>query len=272
MATEQLGSLTVPSPGFGTLDVNDGDGPGCVHTALEVGYRHVDTGQMYGNQASVGADIAAAPVAREDLFVATKILHPRLRDEVDLETTVADGAESVAELGVDSVDLLYLHWPDDYDLPLAFEAFERLYEDGYFDHFGVCNFTPGLLEEVRDSTRVPIEVVQVEMHPLLRQEGLRDYCERNDVALVAHCPLIRGRAPQVPELREIAGRYDATAAQVSLAWIRAKGAVPIPRASSEAHIRENWQARTLELDAGDVAKIDRIDREDRQADPDYGAW
>lgn len=271
MTSEQLGSLDIPSPGFGTLDIDEHAVVEAVRTAIETGYRTIDAAQMYGNQAGVGEGIAAVPVSRDELFIESKILHPRVRDSVDVERTIEDAHECLDHLGVDSLDVLYVHWPADHDLELAFEAFDALYDEGVFAHLGLSNFTPELVDEAREIAAQPIEALQVEMHPLFQQEELRAYCAGHDVALLAYCPVIRGTADQVPELREIAERHGATPFQVSLAWVMAKGAVPIPMATGD-EIRENWAARSLDLDDTDVQLIDSIDREERQVDPPHAVW
>jgi 2,5-diketo-D-gluconate reductase B len=275
MTPEQLGHLDIPSPGFGTLKLEDDEVVETVRTAIETGYRFIDAAQMYGNQEGVGegiaAGMAAADVPREALFVESKVLHPRVRDSVDVEQTIEYAHECVEHLGVDYLDVLYVHWPADHDLELAFEAFDALSEEGVFRHLGLSNFTPELLDEARELAGQPVEVVQAELHPLLHQDELLAYCAEHDIAYVAYCPVIRGTADQVPELNEIAEKHDATPFQVSLAWVMAKGAVPIATARGD-EISENWAARTLELDDEDVRKIDAIDQEDRQADPPRAPW
>jgi 2,5-diketo-D-gluconate reductase B len=155
---------------------------------------------------------------------------------------------------------------------VAFDAFETLAEDDRYDHLGVCNFTPELLAEAEEIAHDHIAALQVEMHPLLQQTELREYCADNDIAMVAYSPLVRGEAGQVPELQEIAEKHGVSPQQVSLAWIQSKGVVPIPKATGAEHIRDNWASRDLDLDEEDIAKIDGIDREERKVDPDFAVW
>jgi len=238
-----------------------------VRTALEVGYRHVDTAQAYGNEAAVGDGIAAADVDREDVFLATKVWKDRLGHRDVVEST----ADSLDRLGVESLDLLYVHWPADaYDPEATLSAFEELHEDGRIDRIGVSNFEPGHLEDARDAIDAPIVANQVEMHPLLQQEPLREYCADADIELVAYSPLARGEVFEVDVLTDIAAAHDVSAAQVSLAWLRAKGVTAIPKATGEAHIRDNWASLDLELTDAEVARIDALDREDRRIHPDFG--
>ncbi|WP_137285770.1 aldo/keto reductase [Halorussus salinisoli] len=264
--------IDVPDLGLGTYRNDDWDQcTESVQTALEVGYRHVDTAEAYGNEEAVGESIAASSIPREDVFLATKVLHPKFTDDYATESIVQNGRACLERLGVDSVDLFYgVHWPGgEYDPAETFEACERLDEEGAFDHLGVCNMTPELIDEARDVSDVPISAVQVEMHPLLQQEELREYCERHGMDLVAYAPLGNGRMFEVPELQEIADKHGVSAARVSLAWLREKGVSSIPKAASEDHIRDNWQSLELALDDEDVRKIDSIDREERQYDNPY---
>ncbi|MFC4246358.1 aldo/keto reductase [Natribaculum luteum] len=240
-----------------------------VQTALEVGYRHVDTAQAYDNEEAVGDGLAAADVDREDVFLATKVWNSNLASDDVLETARA----SLDRLGVDYVDLLYVHWPaGPYDAEETLPAFEQLYDEGLIERVGVSNFTPDLLEEAVDVCDVPIFANQVELHPLHPQEELREACERHDVEVVAYSPLARGEVFDVPEIQEIAAKHDASEAQVSLAWLREKGITAIPKATSQAHVEDNWRSLDLELDDEDVEMIDAIDRTDRQVDPDFGPW
>jgi 2,5-diketo-D-gluconate reductase B len=260
---------TIPSPGLGTSGNDDPERCAeTVATALEMGYRHVDTAQMYDNEAAVGEGIERSAVDREDVFLATKV-HPENLGADDVrETTEA----SLDRLGVDAVDLLYVHWPTDaYDPAATLPAFDRLREAGATRHVGVSNFTPALLDEARETLDAPVVANQVEVHPLFQQDDLRAYAREHDLALVAYAPLMRGDAADVPELREVAADYDATPTEVSLAWLRSKETVvPIPKATGEEHLRANLDVP--DLDAADVATLDAIDREKRLVDPDGAPW
>ena len=264
----------LPSPGLGTMYNTDPEE--CAETvvrAAEVGYRHVDTAQKYENEAFVGDGIARAGLPRDELFVATKVHEENLAYE-DVRRTAA---ESLDRLGLEYVDLLYVHWPaatsheDRYDPAETLPAFDELVEEGLTRHVGIANFSVELLEDARDHLDAPIFAHQVEMHPLLRQRELREYARAHDHYLVAYCPLLQGAVGEIPELREIAEKHDATPAQVSLAWLMEKGAVPIPKATGE-HLEENYRARDLALGTDDVERIDAIDREERLIDPEMGPW
>ncbi|RLM57678.1 aldo/keto reductase [Halobellus sp. Atlit-31R] len=260
----------MPMLGLGTWQNDDPDE--CAHaveTALEAGYRHIDTAQAYRNEESVGRGIAAADVPREDVFLATKVWIDNLAYDDVLATT----EESLDRLGVDYVDLLYVHWPSrTYDPEGTFRALDELVDAGHVEHVGISNFEPEQVDEAIEQSSAPIFANQVELHPLLPQAELREHCADRDVEMVAYSPLARGEVFNVPELTEIAERHDASEAQVSLAWLREKGVTAIPKATSEEHILDNWGSLGVDLDADDVAAIDAIDRTDRRVDPDFAPW
>jgi 2,5-diketo-D-gluconate reductase B len=260
----------MPMLGLGTWENTDPDACcNAVATALEMGYRHVDTAQIYGNESGVGDGIARADVDREDVFLATKVWIDNLAPEDVRQTT----EESLDRLGVDSVDLMYVHWPArEYDAEETLAAFNDLYDDGLIDRISISNFEPEQVAEAVEISDAPIFANQVELHPLLQQEELREACAEHDVEIVAYSPLARGGVFDVPELTEIAEKHDASKAQVSLAWLREKGVTAIPKATSEAHIRDNWESLGVALDGEDVATIDAIDREDRRVDPGFAPW
>jgi len=242
-----------------------------VRIALEMGYRHIDTAQAYGNEDAVGAGIARADVPREDVFLATKVWISDLDSDGVRRTT----ADSLDRLGVDSVDLLYVHWPArTYDAEETLSAFDELYDEGKIDRIGVSNFEPHHIETAREVTDAPIFANQVEMHPLLQQDELREYAAETDLELVAYSPLARGAVFENDTIADIAARHDASPAQVSLAWLRENGVTAIPKATGEAHIRDNFESLGLELTDEDVAAIDDIGVENRRIHPDFApeAW
>lgn len=264
--------MEIPSPGLGTFRNTDPDQCAeSVRNALDIGYRHIDTAKRYDNEEAVGTGIGESGVPRKEVFLATKVLHAREAETAEPAGVKESAYDCLERLGVDSVDLLYIHWPDEFDLDDAFDAFSDLYEEGVMASVGVCNFTIELLEAAQERFS-PIVAHQVEMHPLLQQSDIRAYCEQNDITVVAYAPLIQGKATEVPELRDIAEKHSITPSQVSLAWIQEKGAVPIPKATGELHLRENWAARNVELDSVDIERIDGIDREQRLVDPSHAPW
>jgi 2,5-diketo-D-gluconate reductase B len=260
----------MPMLGLGTWQNDDPDPCAeSVRTALEMGYRHIDTAQAYGNEEAVGRGLADADVPREDVFLATKVWIDSLgRDDV-IRTT----EESLERLGVESLDLLYVHWPaGQYDAAETLPAFQQLVDDGLVDRIGVSNFEPRHLEEARDVLGDAPFANQVELHPLLPQADLREYAAGRDLELVAYSPLARGEVFDVPEMQTVADKHGVSEAQVSLAWLREQGVTAIPKATSQAHIEDNVESLGVDLDDEDVATIDAIDAREREVDPDFAPW
>ncbi|MFB6194536.1 MAG: aldo/keto reductase [Haloplanus sp.] len=263
--------LDLPRLGFGTYRLTDRDRcVTAVETALDAGYRHVDTAEYYGNEANVGAGIAASDVDRDDVVLASKVW----RDRLGADAFLTSARERVDRLGVDTLDLLYVHWPlDTYDPEETLSALLDAREQGLTRHIGLSNFTPDLLDEAIDHLGEPPAAHQVEMHPLLPQETLWAHARRHDYWLVAYAPLARNAVADVPEVRTVAEKHDATPAQVSLAWALSKEHVAvIPKAGTPAHVRENYRALALELDEEDVERIDGIDRTERIVDFPNAPW
>lgn len=258
----------MPVLGLGTWE-ND-DPAQCtesVANALDAGYRHVDTAQIYGNEAAVGEGIAKSDVDREDIFLASKVWI----DELSPADVASSTRESLDKLGVDAVDLMYVHWPaGEYEPEETLPAFAELRDDGLIDRIGVSNFEPHHLDAATDALGEAPFANQVEMHPLLRQEELREYADANDVELVAYSPLARGEILDDPAIVDIAEKHGVSAAQVSLAWLRETGVTAIPKATGIDHIRDNLASVDLTLDDEDVERIDSLGRTDRQLNPDFG--
>jgi diketogulonate reductase-like aldo/keto reductase len=264
--------MDFPPIGLGTAHWDDHEAVAdAVATALEAGYRHVDTAQAYGNEAAVGAGLARADVERSDVLLATKVHEDRLSYDDVIETA----ERSRDRLDVDVIDLLYVHTPrrqGAYDARETLPAFDELRERGVIRHVGVGNFTPALLDEATDVLESPLYAHQVEMHPLLPQEHLLERARRDGHHLVAHTPLVRGAVADVPAIVDVARKHDASSAQVSLAWLVEKGGIPIPGAVRADYLQENYGALDLQLDADDVARIGAIDSERRVCDWDDGPW
>ncbi|WP_210424153.1 aldo/keto reductase [Halorussus ruber] len=262
----------MPMLGLGTYQMEEYDE--CVEAvrqAIQMGYRHIDTAEGYDNETAVGDAVVEAEIGREDLFLATKVSP----DNLDYDHVLTSAEESLERLGVDSVDLLYVHWPmGEYEPTDTMEAFAELRDEGLIEEIGVSNFTVELLEEAIEASEEPIFANQVEMHPLLPQTELRQFCAQDDVdvELVAYSPIARGDVSDVDELQEVADKHDATPQQISLAWLREKEVTAIPKATSEEHLRENWLSLGVELDDEDVEKIDSIEERERIVDPDEAPW
>ena len=239
-----------------------------VTAALEAGYRHVDTAQMYDNEAAVGEGLAEADVDREEVVVATKVHPTNLAPEDARETAY----ESLDHLGLDRVDLLYVHWPTKaYDPETTLPVFDELREEGVTDHVAVSNFTPDLLREARAILESPIAAHQVECHPRFQQPELRELAAEFDHHLVGYSPLARGDLLDDPTLAAVAERHGTSTAVVALAWALARDVVPIPKSTGD-HVTENLAALEVDLSADDLAEIDGLAGGKRTIDPDDAAW
>ncbi|WP_426963106.1 aldo/keto reductase [Haloparvum alkalitolerans] len=247
--------------------------PAAVRAALDLGYRHLDTAQIYENEAVVGEGLAAAlggagdssapALSRADVTVATKLWIDALAPDAVPESARA----SADRLGVDAIDLLYVHRPrGGYEPEGTLSALADLVDEGLVRHVGVSNFERDQLDravEVLADRGLRLAAHQTELHPLYHRPELLDHAREHGYPVVAYSPLAGGRAGEVEALRTVAEKHGTTPAAVSLAWVLAKDpVVAIPKASSEAHQRANLAAAALELDPEDVARIDAIDREE----------
>jgi diketogulonate reductase-like aldo/keto reductase len=250
----------IPALGFGTWQLAGRTAQRMVEAALTLGYRHVDTAEMYGNEAEVGAAIRASRLPRDAVFVATKIWPEHFRAG-DLERAAA---ASLRRLALDEVDLLLLHWPNP-AVPLAgtIGALNRVRATGRARHIGVSNFPGALLDEAVRLSPAPLAALQVEYHPFLSQRRVLERCRAHGLALVAYCPLARGRVFHDPVLGRIAARHERSAGQVALRWlIQQPGVAAIPRSSSEAHARANLATLDLTLSTAEMAEIHGLARPD----------
>jgi 2,5-diketo-D-gluconate reductase B len=264
-------SDTVPSLGLGTSGNDESEQCAeSVRMALEIGYRHLDTAQMYNNETAVGKGIERANTNREDIFVATKI-HPT---NLSYDDVISTATESFDRLGLEYVDLLYVHWPlQAYDPEKTLAAFDELHDQKMIRHVGVSNFTPDLLREADALLDAPILVNQVEIHPLLPpRKSLVQTCAEMGTDLIAYAPFCRLDALEVPEIETVGERNRLSPAQVCLAWLLEKGCKPIPKATGRAHLQENYIALRCSLNKKDIERIDAVERRYRKFDPDGSPW
>jgi diketogulonate reductase-like aldo/keto reductase len=249
----EAGGASIPALGLGTWQNKGESCTESVRTALELGYRHVDTAQVYDNERAVGEGIAAADVDREEVFVTTKVWRSNLTGE-DVRESVR---ESVSKLGTDYVDLLLIHWPHP-RVPVAetLAAMADLQEAGLVRHLGVSNFTRSQLQEARQAVDTPIVADQVLYHPYKDQSSLREYCADEAIALTAYSPLARGHVLGDERLERIGRRYDKSAAQVALRWlVQQDTVVAIPKASSRDHIADNLAVFDFSLTDAEMRRI-----------------
>ena len=233
-----------------------------VATALELGYRHVDTAQLYGNEAAVGEGIARADVPREEVTLATKIDEGNYAYDAVLESA----EESLSRLGVETIDLLYVHWPTgEYAPDETLPALDELYDRGTIGYAGVSNFSAAQAASAACALDAPLVANQIEIHPLLPpREDQLETARRHDYHLVAYAPFCRGDAFGIDAIDSIAEKHGVSEAQAILAWLWSHDdVVAIPKASSEAHLRDNYAAQELELDTEDFRRIEAIDERKR---------
>jgi 2,5-diketo-D-gluconate reductase B len=259
--------LSIPRLGFGTWRLSGAEAQEAVESALGLGYRAVDTAEMYANEAEVGAGIKASGLPRDDIFLTSKVWPTHLGAG---EIRRACDA-SLSRLGTDYLDLYLVHWPArDMDLPRVMHDMARLREDGLVRAIGVANFPAGLLKRAIE-VGVPIAANQVEYHALLSQDRLLEITRAQNIVLTAYAPLAQGRLASNPQITAIAERHGATAAQVALAWLlRQDGVSVIPKAKSPDSQRANLAALTLAgaLTADDVAELDALPKDQRFVNPE----
>ncbi|WP_255171003.1 aldo/keto reductase [Natrononativus amylolyticus] len=244
----------VPALGFGTARMDSYDERyRAVETALEAGYRHLDTAQTYGSEEAVGDAIADADVDREDLFVTTKLAEGNRNREAVLEST----AESLERLGTEYVDLLLIHAPNDaVDHEETLRAMNELQGQEAVRHIGVSNFSVDQTREAIAHSEAPILTNQVKYHPYESQADLLAFCLEEDIVLTAYSPLAIGDVVGDETLEEIGDHYDKTAPQVALRWLLQQPLVaPIPMSSSGDHIRENFDVFDFELSSDEMREI-----------------
>jgi diketogulonate reductase-like aldo/keto reductase len=259
--------LAMPRLGFGVFQVPEAETTAAVTAALEAGYRSIDTATIYGNERAVGAAIAVSGIARDDLFVTTKLWNV----DQGYDTALRAFDASLAKLGLDTLDLYLIHWPtparDRY--VDTWRAFEKLLADGRVRAIGVSNFQPDHLERLLAATDIVPAVNQVELHPGLVQRQVRAFDAAHGIATEAWSPLAKGTLLAEDTLTTIAARHGKTPAQVVLRWHIQLGNIVIPKSVTPERIRQNIDVFDFELSDQDVDAITALDRGLRTGpDPD----
>jgi 2,5-diketo-D-gluconate reductase A len=254
--------VEIPQLGFGVFLVPDSETKAAVSTALEVGYRHLDTAKLYGNESGVGAAIAESGIDRDELFVTTKVWN----SEQGFDAATASFEASLDRLGLDVLDLLLIHWP----APAlnryvdTWRAFEKLQADGRVRAIGVSNFHQEHLQRLFDETSVVPAINQIELHPLLPQTELRAFNAAHGIVTEAWSPLARGGSVLTdPVVTAIAERVSKTPAQVVLRWHIELGNVVIPKSVTPSRIAENFDVFDFSLTPEDVSAITGLETGDR---------
>jgi diketogulonate reductase-like aldo/keto reductase len=271
MEKELLGKYTMPGIGLGTLG-NLGDAcTALVEAALAAGCRYIDTSRFYGNEEAVGKALARSSVPRGDVWVTTKLLHPRTPPQPDL---VFEAEKSLRLLQTDYVDLLLIHWPrPDVSLEWALGEFAKLRAQGKARTIGVSNFTTALLRQALGIVG-DLAANQVEYHPYLSQGPLLDLMRERGLVLISHSPLARGAILNDPVLQEIAQRRQLSVAQVALRWlVQQERVVAIPGVQNIEQLRDNLRVLDFTLTKDEMAAISALARGTRVVNPKHGpAW
>ena len=259
--------MRMPKLGLGTWKLK---GPACVEAvqgALSLGYRHVDTAEMYDNEEAVGEALAGAGVPRGEVHVTTKVWHDHLRDDQMQRAIDA----SLAKLRTDYVDLYLIHWPAaDMNLGAALEALVRVREQGKARAVGVANFPVPLLRRAVEEIGAPVACNQVEYHVMLDQSAVLGYARTQGFAVAAYSPLGQGRLAGSEELEAVARKHGATPSQVALAWLLEQdGVAAIPKASRRETQQANLEAARLRLDDADRAAIGALPKTQRFVNPGW---
>ena len=263
--------ISLPRLGLGTYRMQGDTCRAAVESALQLGYRHIDTAEMYANEEAIGAAIAASGVARRDLHVTTKVWHEHLAPEAIRHALDA----SLTKLRLDAVDLYLVHWPSPHmKLPAVFETLMKLKQEGLTRAIGVANFTTALLKTVVEEIKAPIACCQIEYHVMLGQSKMKAYLDGKSLPLVAYCPLAQGRVASDETLMKIGRKHNASAAQVALKWLLDQnGVAVIPKASRAESQKANLGALNLELDDDDRRKIAALPKDKRFVSPGFApAW
>src|SRR6476469_1834343 len=271
MENLQTQGISLPRLGLGTFRMQGDACRAAVESALGLGYRHLDTAEMYGNEEAIGSAIAASRVARGDLHVTTKVWHENLAPDAIRRAFDA----SLKKLRLDHVDLYLVHWPsNNMNLPAIFETLMKLKEEGRTRAIGVANFTTALLRTVVEEIGAPIACDQVEYHVMLDQTPLGKYLAAKSIPLVAYCPLAQGRVASDETLARIGKKHDASAAQVALKWLLDQdGVAAIPKASRAESQQANLDALKVTLDDADRKAIATLPKNKRCVNPGFApAW
>lgn len=261
--------MNMPAIGLGTFRLKDQVVIDSVTTGLEVGYRHIDTAQIYGNEAEVGQAIAASGIARHDLYITTKIWTENLsRDKL-----IPSLKESLTKLRIDQLDLTLIHWPVSEDVLSVAEYVSALAEakaQGLTKEIGVSNFTVSQMQQAIDAVGASeIATNQIELHPFLQNHQVVEFARQQGIHITAYMPLAFGKVMQDATLQKIAAAHNTTPAQVSLAWLLQQGFAVIPSSTKRENLISNLHAEQIKLSSEEMLAIAALDRGERLVNPDF---
>lgn len=253
----------MPNIGFGTFRTPSGEETEqSVLNAIKAGYRHIDCAAAYGNEKSVGEAIRKSGVAREEIFVTSKLWN----DDKGYENTLAAFNRTLEDLQLEYLDLYLIHWPiakaskENWKEANgeSWRALEELYNQGKIKAIGVSNFLEHHLEPLFETAKIKPMVNQIEFHPGMLQKEIVEFCKKHNILVEAWAPFSNGQVLNNPVLKEIADKYEKTVAQLTLRWIIQKGIVPLPKSVTPERIKSNLEVFDFEISAQDVEKIDRL--------------
>jgi 2,5-diketo-D-gluconate reductase A len=260
--------VEIPQLGFGVFQIKPEETAEAVSTALEIGYRHIDTAEMYGNEKGVGEAVRASGIDRGDIFVTSKLNNGFHRRDDALRAF----DQTLADLDIGYVDLFLVHWPlptIDVDYVETWKAMEEIYAGGKARAIGVSNFNPHHLRRLFGETEVRPAVNQIEVHPYLAQDDVRAFDADHEIVTEAWSPIAKGTVLDDPAIVQIAENVGRTPAQVVLRWHVQRGDVVFPKSVTPERIQQNFDIFDFELSEGDMASITGLDRHERTGpDPD----
>jgi len=260
---------TLPKIGMGTFRLKGNDAREAVKSALSLGYRHIDTAQMYENEAEVGDGITSSGIPRRDIFLTTKIWHDKLHTS-DLINSLHD---SLARLKTDHVDLTLIHWPspgDEVPMEEYLGALRDARREGLTEHIGISNFTCAQMDQAKEILGdTPILTNQVEVHPFLANRKVVEHAQKLGITVTGYMPLAVGKVMEDETLQRIASERNATPAQIAIAWVASRGVVPIPSSTRPSHQKANLEALKIQLTEDEIRAIDALDRGERIANPGF---
>ena len=259
---------SIPLLGFGTWQIIDQECVLGVEAALKTGYAHIDTADAYGNHKEVAQGIQNSGVARQDIFITTKVWNTMHKHDDVIES----GERFLKELEIDYIDLLLIHWPIR-KVPVGetLKAMDELKKRGLIRAIGVSNFTR---HHIEDALAAGVEITnnQVEVHPTFNQKDLRAFCESKNISVTAYSPLGHGEDLNAPLMEELAQKYEKSPAQIALNWVMSRGMITIPKSSNPARIKENFDSMSFELEEADLKSIDAMPQGKRLGAPSFGEF
>ncbi|PNR93670.1 glyoxal reductase [Petrotoga sp. 9PWA.NaAc.5.4] len=263
--TELYNKVKMPWLGYGTYKAHDNELIEGIKYALSIGYRLIDTAEMYENEEEVGKAIRESRIPREELFITSKVWNTNQ----GYESTLRSFENSLKRLGVDYLDLYLIHWPVRGKYIETWKALEKIYKEGRVRAIGVSNFLIHHLKDIIDNCEIVPMVNQVEFHPYLLQKDLLEFCKKNKIQMEAWSPIMRGRVNDIPEIIEIAKKHHKTPSQVVLRWDLQHEVVTIPKSVHKERIKENAEIFDFELTEEEMRIIDSLNQNKRfGANPD----